>query len=347
MRVYVVEISSSYAEREVSGSFMSSRKPLYREMDRRCYISCCPMERMLRVPLFTVIVFNRPFVDNTEYVKYCVARACHIWEFSYDDRLKEHLKVGEATAKEGLDSPRCEVPFDFLMDALSEAKRLPSSHVYRLRFSPLMKESHAVFRHGTAFEWLNENLVDALSDNVLVIEYGEGVNDDDFDFDLYRMFMHTIEMLNDSLSSVQAVFLLPFGSDFLQERIRRAFMAPLVTIARSKGTAAWRQCDASERLVELARASDVETNSSLESLPERYRCNRVEKPIEGVFSDWVALERTRRGFPAYASSFERFYQPSNAADDAYSRLDDLVGLEKPKRLVREIVGRLRMNRLLA
>lgn len=181
----------------------------------------------------------------------------------------------------------------------------------------------------------------------MVIEYGEGVNDDDFDFDLYRMFMHTIEMLNDSLSSVQAVFLLPFGSDFLQERIRRAFMAPLVTIARSKGTAAWRQCDASERLVELARASDVETNSSLESLPERYRCNRVEKPIEGVFSDWVALERTRRGFPAYASSFERFYQPSNAADDAYSRLDDLVGLEKPKRLVREIVGRLRMNRLLA
>ena len=115
--------------------------------------------------------------------------------------------------------------------------------------------------------------------------------------------MHTIEMLNDSLDSVQVVFLLPFGSDFLQERIRRVFMAPLVTIARSKGTAAWRQCDASERLVELARASDVETNSSLESLLERYRCNRVEKPIEGVFSDWVALERTRRGFPAYASSF--------------------------------------------
>ena len=91
-------------------------------------------------------------------MKYCVARACHIWEFSYDDRLKEHLKVREATAKEALDSPRCEVPFDLLMDALSEAKRLPSSHVYRLRFSPLMKESHAVFRHGTAFEWLNENL---------------------------------------------------------------------------------------------------------------------------------------------------------------------------------------------
>ena len=45
------------------------------------------MERMLRVPLFTVIVFNRPFVDNTEYVKYCVARACRIWEFSYDDQF--------------------------------------------------------------------------------------------------------------------------------------------------------------------------------------------------------------------------------------------------------------------
>ena len=103
MRIYVVEISSSYAEREVSGGFMSSRKPLYREMDKRCYISCCPMERMLRVPLFTVIVFNRPFVDNTEYVKYCVARACRIWEFSYDDHLKEHLKVREATAKEALD----------------------------------------------------------------------------------------------------------------------------------------------------------------------------------------------------------------------------------------------------
>ena len=441
MRIYVVEISSSYAEREVSGGFMSSRKPLYREMDKRCYISCCPMERMLRVPLFTVIVFNRPFVDNTEYVKYCVARACRIWEFSYDDHLKEHLKVREATAKEaldeagqqsgvtassslsechafelylaacrtissnsfllesmvvkgnshderirrarmteygpdleaelerihacgpvdadggrrtpvhyimeGLDSPRCEVPFDLLMDALNEAGRLPSSHVYRLRFSPLMKESHVAFRHGTAFEWLNENLIDALSDNVLVIEYGEGANDADFDFDLYRMFMHTIEMLNDSLDSVQVVFLLPFGSDFLQERIRRAFMAPLVTIARSKGTAAWRQCDASERLVELARASDVETNSSLESLLERYRCNRVEKPIEDVFSDWMALERARQNFPVYASSFERFYQSSNAADDAYSRLDSLVGLEKPKRLVREIVGRLRMNKLLA
>ena len=367
MRIYVVEISSSYAEREVSGGFMSSRKPLYREMDKRCYISCCPMERMLRVPLFTVIVFNRLFVDNTEYVKYCVARACRIWEFSYDDHLKEHLKVREATAKEaldeagqqsgvtassslsechafelylaacrtissnsfllesmvvkgdshderirrarmteygpdleaelerihacgpvdadggrrtpvhyimeGLDSPRCEVPFDLLMDALNEAGRLPSSHVYRLRFSPLMKESHVAFRHGTAFEWLNENLIDALSDNVLVIEYGEGANDADFDFDLYRMFMHTIEMLNNSLDSVQVVFLLPFGGDFLQERIRRAFMTPLVTIARSKGTAAWRQCDASERLVELARASDVETNSSLESLLERYRCN--------------------------------------------------------------------------
>ena len=127
---------------------------------------------------------------------------------------------------EGLDSPRCEVPFDLLMDALNEAGRLPSSHVYRLRFSPLMKESHVAFRHGTAFEWLNENLVDALSDNVLVIEYGEGANDADFDLDLYRMFMHTIEMLNNSLDSVQVVFLLPFGSDFLQERIRRAFMAP-------------------------------------------------------------------------------------------------------------------------
>ena len=152
---------------------------------------------------------------------------------------------------EGLDSPRCEVPFDLLMDALDEAENF--SHLYRLRFSPLMKESHAAFGKGRLVEWLNENLIDALSDNVLVIEYGEGANDADFDFDLYRMFMHTIEMLNNSLDSVQVVFLLPFGSDF-SKSASAVRMAPLVTIARSKGTAAWRQCDASERLVELARA---------------------------------------------------------------------------------------------
>ncbi|MFR4805209.1 MAG: hypothetical protein ACLT98_18955, partial [Eggerthellaceae bacterium] len=195
-----------------------------------------PMERMLRVPLFTVIVFNRPFVDNTGV---CEILRCPC--MPHLGILIQRPSQGASQVRRPrrrTDSPRCEVPFDLLMDALNEVGRLPSSHVYRLRFSPLMKESHVAFRHGTAFEWLNENLIDALSDNVLVIEYGEGANDADFDFDLYRMFMHTIEMLNNSLDSVQVVFLLPFGSDFLQESIRRAFMAPLVTIARSKGTAA-------------------------------------------------------------------------------------------------------------
>lgn len=107
---------------------------------------------------------------------------------------------------EGAGTPHYESALDLVVNALDAVDRLPSRHVYHLRFA----ENEDISSRDLDFESLvNERFACALEGNVLVIEYGESDSDGRFNSGLYQKFSRTLLLLNDHLDAIQLFILVP------------------------------------------------------------------------------------------------------------------------------------------
>lgn len=414
--------------------------PLFRELDRECLVSCFQPMWDRGSAAFDVIVFGKPFLDNTEYVKQMVVRARDIWDLGLAEDLAPHLNVQEITALElfdgersaegvsremllqanlfelrcalrsnymrgtpmhdyictlnipqqhalelaaegrysrslvreldnvyrgsqatddlcgsnvdarrripvhylleGAGTPHYESAVDLAVNALDTMGRLPSRHVYHLRFA----ENEGVDTRDLDFESLmNERLACALEGNVLVVEYGVSDSDGRFNSGLYQRFSHTLLLLNDHLDAIQLFILVPPGNDELKQRVRDKLRVPLANIDLDRDAAGWSHAGAYDELCAMAREAQVEVDDCLTSLLTRHEAQKTHYSARQIFDEWLALKQTTSAFPQYRADYERFGRSGMSADDAYRRLDGLVGLEEPKRLIREVVQRLKMN----
>lgn len=419
----------------------STLSPLFRELNRECLIICFSPKGDRTSTAFDVIVFGRPFSDNTEYVRQMVVRARDIWDLGLADDLAPHLHVQEMRAQEvfeggwgssdgipremllqanlfelrrmlqgnfmrsipmhdyictldiprqhalelaaegrysrallrelgnvyrgpqetdgdhgsntgaprripvhylleGAGTPHFESALELMINALGTMDRLPSRHVYHLRFA----ENEDIGTRDLDFESLvNERFACALEGNVLLIEYGESDSDGRFNSGLYQKFSRTLLLLNDHLDAIQLFVLVPPGNDALKQRVRDKLRVPLADIDLDRDAAGWSNAAAYEELCAMADQAHVEVDDCLSTLLARHRAQKTRHSVQQIFNEWLALRQATLTYPQHREDYARFGQPCISASEAYRRLDGLVGLEEPKRLIREVVQRLKMN----
>lgn len=286
---------------------------------------------------------------NTPYGKNLVAELERIYDSmsecaSRASNSVQGTRIPVHYMLDGAGTPDFKGAFDLLSSTLAGAGRVPSSHAYFLNFDYVESPS----RYHRLDELMNDNFASSIAENLIVLQYSERDDDgNDFRIEDYKYFTDAVRLLNGHLENTQIVFAVPCGSKKLQERIEAAFMAPLVTIFRDQGSAAWAQADVFESLEGLARHEGVEPDASMETLLARHMSNRSEHSVEEVFDEWKALRETGKGFPQYSKCFERFFEPPRSTSSPFERLDSLIGLTEQKLLIHDIIDRLHMNTMLA
>ena len=100
MRTYIAEVAHQYyMDSDFKRPTAESVSFLYSELDKESFVSVYESHFGFRSPLsFCVIVYSKPFVDNTEFVKDQVVRACEIWNLGFDKDLRKNLSVKESNA---------------------------------------------------------------------------------------------------------------------------------------------------------------------------------------------------------------------------------------------------------
>ncbi|MDY4522199.1 MAG: AAA family ATPase [Atopobium sp.] len=117
MRTYIAEVVHEYfIDSDFKSSVAENSTFLYDELDKESCVAVCESRFGFRRSLsFCVMVYNKPFVDNTEFVKDQVVKACEIWDLGFDKDLWKNLLVRESNAlqalsdatTQGLNSLRC------------------------------------------------------------------------------------------------------------------------------------------------------------------------------------------------------------------------------------------------
>lgn len=98
MRTYIAEVAHQYyMDSDFKRPTAESVSFLYSELDKESFVAVNESRFGFRSPLsFCVIVYSKPFVDNTEFVKDQVVRACEIWNFGFDKDLRKTFRLKRA-----------------------------------------------------------------------------------------------------------------------------------------------------------------------------------------------------------------------------------------------------------
>lgn len=104
MRTYIAEVAHQYyMDSDFKRPMAENVSFLYSELDKESFVAVYESRFGFRSPLsFCVIVYSKPFVDNTEFVNDQVVRACEIWNFGFDKDLRKNLSVKESNAMQVL-----------------------------------------------------------------------------------------------------------------------------------------------------------------------------------------------------------------------------------------------------
>lgn len=248
---------------------------------------------------------------------------------------------------EGGSATDADATVNILLTALRSTGRLDSRHVFTFDLDDRLGWDH--IDDEVVRLLMSEQTIRAMDGNALVVRYGALDGEGIFDLTSHRMLGMLVDLLNSTENSIQVVFSVPAGKTEVVRRLRTSFDLPLVHIAYDAGMAA--SCHdlagAAERMRLMAHAQGVAADADM----DRLLCRRMDAHgtvvVEEVYAEWLALREARDRHPEYAPEIEAAISVEDAAGgSALDRLERLIGLDDAKRLVRDVVKRIRMNRRL-
>lgn len=236
---------------------------------------------------------------------------------------------------------------DALAGSLSRCGRILSRDVVVLDIDRMV----AIANFGEkTFEYFTECLNDAFAQSLvgtnLVIKYGAFDNGDTFDLRAWRVLARIADVIDRNPDCMQAYFVVPPNSDDLRMRIAQRIALPAVEILRDKrpGKRLIDEAVAMTELSERAKRDGLGADSGLRRTLQHFMAADPRVDLDMVYRAWFRTSRTRLHYPAYLPLVEKATDARfSKKDGALEKLDKLIGLEEPKRQMREILLRMQMN----
>lgn len=248
---------------------------------------------------------------------------------------------------EGISQSEYRPIVDILVDALYRAERVSSRSVTVIDFDRMIGSN---VRYSSSFEYfyecLNDAFVQSLAGGNVVIRYGCLDKGDSFDLDAYRALMRLIDAVSVNPDCAQCFFVVPNGAHNLEERIARRIKVPLVEIARNKplSVATIEPSGALNELCQRAKKEGLVVDDDLSACFFKHIQKDPYADLDIVYRDWSRAKRTADFYPAYLPLVRQNQDRLCATHEtALQRLNKLIGLEEPKRRIRELILRTEMN----
>lgn len=323
--------------------------------------------RLHLVSLFEVLkagdAFYESILGNPKKTKDILSNIKYNASREYSDSLLEELKRVCAGKKhsEALQSLKLPVHYVLegnsskqlnsvtkdLIDCLYEKGRVKSRLIFTYDIDKINNSifyNHALVEYGA----INNELVEAISGHVIVINYGRFDRNEKYNRNLYEALTNFVTLLKPYLNNTQLIFVLPEGSSEIRRLLQNLFDVPLVLIKKNKETKV--SLEARSMLIEQAECLATENGETLDDSFEAFLDECLEagvfSDIKDIYSKWSFKKLIKTKYPQYQPFLETLDKKRNSIgqSDALGELDSLIGLSSVKQSIHRVIDRAKMEK---
>lgn len=323
--------------------------------------------RLHLVSLFEVLkagdAFYESILGNPKKTKDILSDIKYNASREYSDSLLEELKRVCAGKKhsEALQSLKLPVHYVLegnsskqlnsvtkdLIDCLYEKGRVKSRLIFTYDIDKINNSifyNHALVEYGA----INNEMVEAISGHVIVINYGRFDRNEKYNRDLYEALTNFVTLLKPYLNNTQLIFVLPEGSSEIRRLLQNLFDVPLVLIKKNKETKV--SLEARSMLIEQAECLATENGETLDDSFEAFLDECLEagvfSDIKDIYSKWSFKKLIKTKYPQYQPFLETLDKKRNSIgqSDALGELDSLIGLSSVKQSIHRVIDRAKMEK---
>lgn len=323
--------------------------------------------RLHLVSLFEVLkagdAFYESILGNPKKTKDILSDIKYNASREYSDSLLEELKRVCAGKKhsEALQSLKLPVHYVLegnsskqlnsvtkdLIDCLYEKGRVKSRLVFTYDIDKINNSifyNHALVEYGA----INNEMVEAISGHVIVINYGRFDRNEKYNRNLYEALTNFVTLLKPYLNNTQLIFVLPEGSSEIRRLLQNLFEVPLVLIKKNKETKV--SLEARSMLIEQAECLATENGETLDDSFEAFLDECLEagvfSDIKDIYSKWSFKKLIKTKYPQYQPFLETLDKKRNSIghSDALGELDSLIGLSSVKQSIHRVIDRAKMEK---
>ena len=323
--------------------------------------------RLHLVSLFEVLkagdAFYESILGNPKKTKDILSDIKYNASREYSDSLLEELKRVCAGKKhsEALQSLKLPVHYILegnsskqlnsvkkdLIDCLYEKGRVKSRLIFTYDIDKINNSifyNHALVEYGA----INNEIVEAISGHVIVINYGRFDRNEKYNRDLYEALTNFVTLLKPYLNNTQLIFVLPEGSSEIRRLVQNLFEVPLVLIKKNKETKV--SLEARSMLIEQAECLAAENGETLDDSFEAFLDECLEagvfSDIKDIYSKWSFKKLIKTKYPQYQPFLETLEKKRNSIgqSDALGELDNLIGLSSVKQSIHRVIDRAKMEK---
>lgn len=323
--------------------------------------------RLHLVSLFEVLkagdVFYESILGNPKKTKNILSDIKYNASREYSDSLLEELKRVCAGKKhrEALQSLKLPVHYVLegnsskqlnsvtkdLIDCLYEKGRVKSRLIFTYDIDKIANSS---FYRAIRLELgdINNEIAEAISGHVIVINYGRFDRNEKYNRDLYEALTNFVTLLKPYLNNTQLIFVLPEGSSEIRRLVQNLFEVPLVLIKKNKETKV--SHEARSMLIEQAECLATENGETLDDSFEAFLDECLEagvfSDIKDIYSKWSFKKLIKTKYPQYQPFLETLEKKRNSIgqSDALGELDSLIGLSSVKQSIHRVIDRAKMEK---
>lgn len=323
--------------------------------------------RLHLVSLFEVLkagdAFYESILGNPKKTKDILSNIKYNASREYSDSLLEELKRVCAGKKhsEALQSLKLPVHYVLegnsskqlnsvtkdLIDCLYEKGRVKSRLIFTYDIDKINNSifyNHALVEYGA----INNEIAEAISGHVIVINYGRFDRNEKYNRDLYEALTNFVTLLKPYLNNTQLIFVLPEGSSEIRRLLQNLFEVPLVLIKKNKETKV--SLEARSMLIEQAECLATENGETLDDSFEAFLDECLEagvfSDIKDIYSKWSFKKLIKTKYPQYQPFLETLEKKRNSIgqSDALGELDSLIGLSSVKQSIHRVIDRAKMEK---
>ena len=323
--------------------------------------------RLHLVSLFEVLkagdAFYESILGNPKKTKDILSDIKYNASREYSDSLLEELKRVCAGKKhsEALQSLKLPVHYVLegnsskqlnsvkkdLIDCLYEKGRVKSRLIFTYDIDKINNSifyNHALVEYGA----INNEIVEAISGHVIVINYGRFDRNEKYNRNLYEALTNFVTLLKPYLNNTQLIFVLPEGSSEIRRLLQNLFEIPLVLIKKNKKTKV--SLEARSMLIEQAECLATENGETLDDSFEAFLDECLEtgvfSDVEDIYSKWSFKKLIKTKYPQYQPFLEALESKRNSIgqSDALGELDSLIGLSSVKQSIHRVIDRAKMEK---
>lgn len=323
--------------------------------------------RLHLVSLFEVLkaedAFYESILGNPKKTKDILSDIKYNASREYSDSLLEELKRVCAGKKhsEALQSLKLPVHYVLegnsskqlnsvkkdLIDCLYEKGRVKSRLIFTYDIDKINNSifyNHALVEYGA----INNEIVEAISGHVIVINYGRFDRNEKYNRNLYEALTNFVTLLKPYLNNTQLIFVLPEGSSEIRRLLQNLFEVPLVLIKKNKETKV--SLEARSMLIEQAECLATENGETLDDSFEAFLDECLEagvfSDIKDIYSKWSFKKLIKTKYPQYQPFLETLESKRNSIgqSDALGELDSLIGLSSVKQSIHRVIDRAKMEK---